>query len=298
MQLSAGACSARGTERAVNQDYVTVHALDDQSLLAVIADGLGGYAHSEVASMLATSLVHTHIVESMHRRGPWVALLKRAVQAANLALWQRAIEHNLPMKTTLSALVCTPEEALLAHVGDCRIYVLRAGEAHLLTRDHSQVHEAGVWRWLLRAPLLTAGGQARHSLTRVLGDQPIVNVDTCRRAVQSGDRFVLCSDGIWCVVSAAHIAMLATEQEDDASLAHTLACEAQARGGTDDASAIVVSLAPTHTTEIDDRSPRCVYQPFGAPYESAGVRLPAALNDIIGGMDGTLTGSRLTSLGD
>ena len=93
MGSGVAACSARGTARAVNQDHVAVHALDDWALLAVIADGLGGYAYSEVASTLAASLVRAEFEQSIQHGDPALASLKRAVQAANLALWETAIER-------------------------------------------------------------------------------------------------------------------------------------------------------------------------------------------------------------
>lgn len=272
MRVSAAACSARGIERAVNQDHVNVQAVNDQAVLAVIADGLGGYAYSETASALAVSRVYAHIEQSTQRRGPWLASLKQAVQAANLDLWREAIEREHAMKTTLSALICSPAEALVAHVGDCRIYVVRAGEARLLTRDHSRAQEARAWRWLLRMPLPAAGGQARHALTRVLGDQPIVQVDSIRLRAEPGDRFILCSDGIWSGVSSAHIAALAAEHEHDAVLAHTLARAAQAHGSTDDASAVVVTLGAERTSEPETRLPLPTYQSLATPDDiNAGV---------------------------
>ncbi len=264
MRLSAGTCSARGTGRAVNQDSVTFSVLDDQALLAVIADGLGGYAQSEVASALAASLVRAHIEQSLRPRAPSLEALKRAVQAANLALWQHAIEHEQPMKTTLTALICTPYEAFLAHVGDCRLYLLRSGEARLLTRDHSWAGETAGWRSLLRATLPVSGGHTRHSLTRVLGDQPIVRVDTIRLAAQPGDRFILCSDGVWSGLAPGRLIELAGEQEDDDVLARRLAREAQAGGSSDDVSAIVVSLGRVVVApELDAHSSSHAYQSLG-----------------------------------
>jgi serine/threonine protein phosphatase PrpC len=264
MSLSAAACSVRGTERAVNQDHVTLQALDDQAVLAVIADGLGGYAHSEAASSLAASLVCTHVEQSAHRTSARRDALKRAVQAANLALWQHALERDQPMRTTLTALMCTPDEAFLAHVGDCRIYVLRAGAARLLTRDHSWAGEAKRWRWLLPVAVPAHAGQARHALTRVLGDQPIVHVDTIRFAVQPSDRYILCSDGVWSSVPASRLAALAAEQMDDVALVSALTREAQARGSTDDASAVVVSPGAVGASERQVRLVPHADQPLDA----------------------------------
>jgi serine/threonine protein phosphatase PrpC len=142
------------------------------------------------------------------------------------------------LKTTLSVLVCLPGEALLAHVGDCRVVLMRDGGTRQLTRDHSWSRDLGALGWVLR------GGRkrTRHVLHRALGDQPMVRVDTAQMVSLPGDRFVLCSDGVWGGLSASAFAALVLEPLDDQSLAERLTREALAAGSTDDASAVVVSV--------------------------------------------------------
>ncbi len=135
--------------------------------------------------------------------------------------------------------------AYLAHVGDCRVYhvrqtQVRQTQVRQLTRDHSWSRELGVLRLLWR--LGRAGPPSRHILSRALGDQPIVRVDVAQLAAHPGDRFILCSDGVWGSIGPSDFTALAILDMDDHTLAQSLTAAALARGGTDDATAAVVSV--------------------------------------------------------
>jgi protein phosphatase len=240
MQLTVGTSSLPGPSRKINQDCIAMQSLAGGSVLVTIADGLGGYDASAEASALACDWVSEQLAAECKRGALTRRALKAAVQGANLTLWQQAMDRATALKTTLSTLVCTPEEALIAHVGDCRVYLVREGKVTQLTTDHSWSQQVGLLRWSWLSGRVHSG--SRHRLHRVLGDHPMVQVDTAHLAPQSGDRFVLCSDGVWSSFTALDFAALVVRDESEQALADLVTSEALARGGTDDASAAVVSV--------------------------------------------------------
>jgi len=131
--------------------------------------------------------------------------LQRAVQAANLRIYQRASGDSdlWRMATTLVALAITASLAYIAHVGDSRVYHWRASGLTLLTNDHSEVAELFRRGFVKRERLGDHPG--RHALTRSLGSDLIVRPDFIRHPVATGDRFLLCSDGLWSAVSDAEL---------------------------------------------------------------------------------------------
>ena len=245
MQLTVGTSSIPGPARNINQDCIDMHSLAGGCLLVTIADGLGGYEASAEASALASKWVGAQLKEAGQRGALTQWTLRGAFQAANLALWQQALDRAIALKTTLSALLCTPTEALIGHVGDCRVFLVRDGKVSQLTTDHSLSQQMGMLRWAWLSGQAHSG--SRHRLHRVLGDHPMVRVDTARIATQPGDRFVLCSDGVWGSISRPDFMALVTRTESDQSLADLVTREALARGGTDDASAAFVSIGGSTT---------------------------------------------------
>jgi serine/threonine protein phosphatase PrpC len=259
MRLTVGSSSIGGAARGHNQDRVLAQPLTAGGLLVVIADGLGGYAASEEASALASRWVAARLEEAGRQGTLTRHIMVDAVQGANLALWQLGCERSSALKTTLSALLCTPTEAYLAHVGDCRVYHVRQAHVRQLTRDHSWSRELGVLSLLWRFG--RGGTPSRQILSRALGDQPIVRIDAAQLIAHPGDRFVLCSDGVWGSISPSDFTALATLDIDDHALAENLTAAALARGGTDDATAAVVSVQ-----RVTEQLESClVAQPLATP---------------------------------
>jgi serine/threonine protein phosphatase PrpC len=235
---TAATATASGTSRAINQDWAAINAAQDGTLFAVIADGLGSYTHSAEASALACDIVRQHLLAAPV---PWDRrTIVSAVQAANVALWQRALDRGVQLKTTLSLLVCDTRNVIIAHVGDCRVYLVRDQALRQLTRDHSLAQEGGLLRRMVRPGMPSA---TRHRLNRVVGDHPIVQVDVAALPVVATDRFCLCSDGIWGALTEAELAeAVLTDAQDEQALADRLVQVAQAKGSTDDATAIIVAV--------------------------------------------------------
>ncbi len=202
MQLIAAAQTNKGRVRANNEDAVgSVQPTDPaarerKGCLFAVADGLGGLNAGEVASATAiqTLLDEYYAPSNAARVEP---ALRRAMQQANLRvhdMGQRNVEQR-GMATTLTALALAGATAYIAHVGDSRLYRLRGDKLTQLTQDHSEVAE--LVRMKIVPPALAASHPSRNVLTRTLGQQLMLRPDFAREPVQPGDRFMMCTDGLW-----------------------------------------------------------------------------------------------------
>jgi serine/threonine protein phosphatase PrpC len=206
--------SEPGDVRPHNEDYAGVFAPTipddawDRGPLFILADGLGGHAAGEVASRTAVEAVLAHWTAGTP--GPPRQALRAAARRANVAVYDAALDAGRRgMATTLTALTLAGNEAIVAHVGDSRCYLVRDRACTQLTNDHSRVGE------MLRAGLLSpeqaASHPARSMITRTVGTEPAVQVDLIQQDTQAGDTFVLCTDGLWDVIGRNEIAEIVTE---------------------------------------------------------------------------------------
>ncbi len=204
--------SEPGDVRPHNEDFAGVFAPTipddawDRGPLFVVADGLGGHAAGEVASRCAVESALRAWTEGTPA-APHQAL-RAAARTANTAVFDASLERGKRgMASTFTALTLAGRQAVIAHVGDSRCYLVRAGACSQLTNDHSRVGE------MLRSGLLTpeqaANHPARSMITRTVGAEPMVQVDLVRQDTAAGDTFVLCSDGLWDVVARPEIADVA-----------------------------------------------------------------------------------------
>lgn len=233
--------SHAGMVRSDNEDCVGACApdeLDEGGPLFVVADGMGGHRAGEVASRIAVETVF----------GEWAArtggappqALRASVRAANGAVFAASLDvEQRGMGTTLTALTLSGREAHVAHVGDSRAYLVRGDRCSQLTADHSRVGE--MLRMRLITPEQAAHHPARSQLTRSLGFTPAVQVDLVRSDAAVGDAFVLCSDGLWDLLSRQDIARLVSDiGPDDA--AGALLDSALGRGAPDNVTVVVVRI--------------------------------------------------------
>lgn len=231
-----------GRVRTNNEDSAFA---SDEDGIYVVCDGMGGASGGEVASALAVETTKGSLLLGLAAEGVTVEQIRQvaeaAVRAANEAVWARAqAEPKLTgMGTTLSALGFVGHRAVIAHVGDSRIYLLRAGRLELLTHDHNGIQE------MTRSGLLTEE-QARRSpfaniLTKAVGVGPTLMPDVLVLDVLASDRFLLCSDGLTRYVDAGSglAELLGQELETVADRLVELANEG---GGRDNISAIVVDV--------------------------------------------------------
>jgi serine/threonine protein phosphatase PrpC len=218
-KLSFAMRSDPGEVRPHNEDFCAgyVPTIPDDAWehgpVFVVADGLGGHAAGEVASRLAVETV-VGAWRKTKTPAPKPAL-RDVVRAANTAVYDASLEAGRRgMGTTVTALTLNGHEAVVAHVGDSRAYLVRKGACRQLTSDHSRVGE--MLRMKLLTPEQAANHPARSQLTRSLGGDPTVQVDVVTADAAEGDTFVLCSDGLWDSVSRQELADVAGRIGGDA----------------------------------------------------------------------------------
>ena len=179
-----------GRVRSRNEDSV---AVDAGSGLLVVADGMGGHNAGDVASRMAIEGV---IGAMQGSTGEADERLVAAVRQANQAIYDAAGEdyERSGMGTTVVAVWLRPTRLVVAHVGDSRLYRLRDGVIESLTRDHSQVQDL-VDRGIL-TPAQARASTRKNFLSRALGTDPDVVIDSAVHTPAAGDVYLLCSDGL------------------------------------------------------------------------------------------------------
>ena len=237
MLLRSAACTHTGMRREENQDR---HALVAELGLYLVADGMGGHQGGQIASQLACEGA-LRAVETL--QGASVSLaerLRHAVTSANREIYRQAqADTSLAgMGTTFVGMLFDGERLALAHVGDSRAYLLRAGRFRALTDDHSIVGE------LLRRQEISEQDARehphRHVLTRALGVRASTQPDLAEMTSQVGDIFVLCSDGLTGHVSDESIADHLLKEEDLDVAARNLVDSANQAGGLDNITVMLV----------------------------------------------------------
>lgn len=236
--LKSWAQSDIGRKRTNNEDSL----FSDSNLgLFMVADGMGGHRGGDKASKLAIkTAADTYKKCYSEGSSPKDALKKALKEAANEVFLASLKEPDLKgMGTTLSALVITGEEAIIAHIGDSRIYRLREGKLLRLTSDHSLVNEQ------VEAGIMTEEeartSSLRNIITRAIGHDQNANADHFLTPVLADDVFLLCTDGLNNMLTDDKICQIITKQEPKKSI-HTLISEANLRGGDDNITVILISL--------------------------------------------------------
>ena len=237
LELQPFGLTDAGKVRQNNEDAMLVGDGEDETLF-VVADGIGGFEAGEVASSLAVD-----VLRGLHPDKTFKAAIgeaNRRILAAG-----RDDEKLSGMGTTVVAIRFggTQREPLaeIAHVGDSRAYLVRGGEMNPITEDHSLVAE------LVRSGDLTRDQAAEHPqknlITRALGADEEVDVDTAVLPIEAGDRLLLCSDGLSDMVSEAGISEILAESPDDPErAARGLLSAALDAGGNDNITVVVIDV--------------------------------------------------------
>ena len=239
LAISFAARTDIGRKRKTNEDFF---AVDEARQVFVVADGLGGHVAGRTASEAASFRFCTALREFAHQ--PPLEAMRMAFRDAHRAIEERvAREPKLAgMGTTLVALWLRESEAVIGHAGDSRMYLLRGGELFPLTHDHSLVSEM-VFRGQL-TPERARRHPHRHFITRALGVSGAPEPDTARFGAQPGDIFLLCSDGISSTIDDVEIQEHLNDAKGDlAQAAERLILLANERGGEDNATLVLVSVA-------------------------------------------------------
>jgi PPM family protein phosphatase len=193
-----------GTNRSTNEDAFGRWDEDAASTVFAIADGIGGYEGGEIASAMAVEITLLAYRENPLSWGP-AKRLYRAVQRANIEIYNRAlaVPELRRMGTTLTAAVISAGVLHGAHVGDCRLYLIRSGKIRQITKDHTVVQERH------RMGLISSENARSHpersALSRSLGRELIVSVDSITLPLLQYDRVILCSDGLYTVLDDAEL---------------------------------------------------------------------------------------------
>lgn len=256
MKVVASALSDRGLKRDGNEDQFLI----DESLgLYVVCDGMGGHAAGEVAAERAIEYASEHIsansdvLESaVEKPDGYFRVLKiaeEAVQTASQAVYQLAQSSTeyAGMGTTMTMLMIVDSKAIMAHVGDSRLYLMRGGEIHQLTVDHTLANEMFLAGGLTREEAATSRYQ--HVLTRSIGPHEFVAVDTLLFDLMPGDRLLLCSDGLSNYFDDVSVVANLLAQPEIISEPDPLIEYAKELGGADNITAVVVETLPDSESE-------------------------------------------------
>jgi PPM family protein phosphatase len=257
LSLEIAAKTDPGILRGLNEDSIAT--VNDLGLL-VLSDGMGGYQSGNVASRLTTQIIVdglTRELQGKPNNGSDVAtvvedVVKRANRAIYLEGQQRAQRvhnsHDQAMGSTLALLLFRNNRVTLAHVGDSRIYRLRANCLELMTHDHSLLQEQ-IDQGILSAEA-AATSHNRHLVTRGLGLQAEVEVTLDEREALPGDIYLVCSDGLNDMVDNTDIELVLNSLQANLPLAASqLVMIANDNGGDDNISVILAKVRSQTTPD-------------------------------------------------
>jgi serine/threonine protein phosphatase PrpC len=252
LDVSFGHATDPGRVRPHNEDACGAVPPDatreapSRGWLFAVADGVGGLDHGEVASAKAIEVITAEFSNSTGAES-LATLLPSLIQSANSAVHEegnRAERCGQNMATTVVACAVRNDQAVISHVGDSRCYHVRDGQATQLTQDHTWVAEQHKLGFLTAAE--ADRSEQRHVLTRCLGPEITVAVDTTGVSLQHNDRLVLCTDGLYSGMYPEDIARIASQSKDASSIANELVAYAVEVDGSDNATAQVIVI---HATE-------------------------------------------------
>lgn len=247
MQVRSAGLSDVGRVRQQNEDSWLIN--EDLGLY-VVADGMGGHQGGQVASAMAVEHTLAAVVgyksqiETAGESGDVQAIaayLSSAIREASAAIYARSRDDSdlHGMGTTVTALLLVGKQAFVAHVGDSRCYLLRGETIVQLTEDHSLVNEQ------IRAGLMTEEegrySRLKNIITRSVGFERDVAVDTVALELEAGDRLALCSDGLSNLVEDAEIGYL-LRQTSIEQAPEVLIALANERGGDDNSTVVCLAI--------------------------------------------------------
>jgi PPM family protein phosphatase len=247
MELRAAGVTDAGRVRSVNQDRFLI--VTDR--IFVVADGMGGHRGGEVAAQMTVEALGTN-TDSLQSTKDLVTRLEQTNQAV---LDRSNDDPELRgMGTTVTAVALFNPQSKnpvisVINVGDSRTYRMRAGELEQLTEDHSVVAE--LMRTGRLSPEEARGHRQRSVLTRAVGVEPTLDADTLEVLVNQGDRFLLCSDGLYTEVPDLRMAAVLRQLGNPAEAAKELVRLALQNGGRDNVTVLIIDV-------LDDRDPSYV----------------------------------------
>lgn len=246
MEITYAGLSSPGPVRANNEDCLdfwqppTPEEWRTRGAAVILADGVGGHGHGEVASQLACQNCRQIIAQAKPGATP-AALLWQMFTAANLAVYDAGMKNRTEgrMLTTLTVSIFRNNEVTIGHIGDCRTFAIQGGRIRRLTSDHSY---AGVQ---VKLGLITVqdamSSQLRSVLTRAVGQDPVIRLDYHTVVVNRGDYIVQCTDGLWCFVTETEIHEMAVKKPLEEACKQLIELAIR-RGGDDNLSIQIVRI--------------------------------------------------------
>lgn len=235
-----------GRARDNNEDSV---AFDEEALVAVLADGMGGYNAGEIASGMATAFIKSELSRWLVEAGPVAQPkeIRRAMEIcvdnANLAIFNSANANPAyaGMGTTLVLAVFRDGRLTVGHIGDSRCYRIRGAVMDQVTKDHSLLQEQ------IDAGMITleqaAVSPIKNLVTRALGVEQSVMLEVNEFQVMPGDVYLMCSDGLSDMVEDEVIARIVGEGSELGQIAESLVTAANNNGGKDNISVLMVAAS-------------------------------------------------------
>ncbi len=231
--------SDKGMVRSANQD---AYYIDPDGRFFIVADGMGGHAGGEEASRIAIDTTHTYLSTHWETEPDVKNLMEQALIAANDAIVADQDQNpaRADMGTTAVMILFRDDKAWSAHVGDSRLYRMRDGKLESITEDDTWVAKA------MKLGQLTAEEAKvhplRHVLSHCLGRRDLRQINTHVQDIQSGDRILLCSDGLTEEVPHDEIASRLAEAESNEAAAQALVDAAKQHGGSDNITVIIATI--------------------------------------------------------
>ena len=229
MQRRSSGFAEKGPIRRENQDLFLV---DDDHGIYAVADGMGGTPDGGAASALAIATL-AEARQSFARSADRAGVLRQVFEDANRQIFTRLSRHGETSGTTLVALALDDRGATIAHAGDSRCYRLRhrIGAIEQLTADHNLAHELG-----------SDDPMNRHLLTNAVGIDRSVKVTLLEPDLQDGDRFLLCTDGVYSSLDDSVLKAILAGDPDPAAAARALRSALLARAPEDNVCAVIVAV--------------------------------------------------------
>ena len=243
--LRVGGLTDVGRVRELNEDNLHWEDLDSQTALYAVADGMGGHDRGEVASQVAVDSLFEAArrgLSDVDERQPIVLreLMRGFMQTANRSVIAKGEEHESNMGTTLCAALVHGRDAIVANVGDSRVYLMRGGNLIRISQDHSLVG------FLETLGELTPSEARNHPsgniLVRSIGSVHEVEVDVFHVETKKDDRILLCSDGLWGELEDHEIAATLVSEDDCQVACSTLVDMANENGGRDNSTLVLVTV--------------------------------------------------------
>lgn len=206
--------------------------------LFVVADGMGGHVAGEIASNLGSNTIQEYM-KKFTTPADWEQVLKEAIIEANTIIFQmsQAKSECLGMGTTVTAIYTNNNEVYWSHVGDSRLYLIRDNALQQITSDHSLV-----WELVQNGSITYEEAQVhphRNILTRAVGTNETICVDSGRFLWKPGDSLLLCTDGLTNMLSEDTILNIYLQQDKPQTIVNTLIEQAKAAGGYDNITCIL-----------------------------------------------------------